>query len=277
MSAFTTNYNLIKPTGTEDFSVNHQNDNMDIIDAALGNIPNLTLITEGTSNNIQIGQQLNSKANNIVVGLYNNATNTTAIEDLDSNTDSGTVFVVGCGTSTTGKNAFRITKNSLLYAASSISTTGADYAEYFEWLSIPNDDPVGRMVTLDGQYIRYANAGEWVLGVISSNACFIGDGQDEEWTGMYQKDVFGRKIIVNGEYVINPEYDANIPFLSRENRPEWITVGLVGKLVVIDDGTALINEFVKAGNNGIATAANVETRFRVMKRLDENHILVVCI
>ena len=46
----------------------------------------------------------------------------------------------------------------------------------------------------------------------------------------------------------------------------------MGKLVVVDDGTCEVNGFCAANDNGIGT--NAETGYRVMERLDKNHIRV---
>ncbi len=75
------------------------------------------------------------------------------------------------------------------------------------------------------------------------------------------------------QWIINPDYDQNKEYISREDRPEWAPVGMMGKLVVVDDGTCEVNGFCKAGINGIATKA--DNGYRVMKRIDETHILVL--
>lgn len=279
MGTNTTKLGLYKPSASEDFSVSHANGNMDLIDTAFGKAVYNGQYAASTSaaNNISIGYGLTAKNYNTVMGVYNNTSTTTAISNINSSTDTGSVFVVGCGTSTAGKNALRITKGGLLYASSSIVTSGADYAEYFEWAdgNPNNEDRVGRLVTMDGMYIRLAQPNEWILGIVSAAPCFLGDGQEEEWQGMYIKDVYGRKMIVDGEYVLNPDYDPTIELKGRQYRPEWSPVGLVGKLVVDDDGTAEVNGFITTGKDGIATASKTETRFRVIERLDDHHIKVV--
>ena len=279
MGTNTSKLGLYKPSASEDFSVSHANGNMELIDEAFGKAVYEGQYAASTSaaNNISIGYGLTAKNYNTVMGAYNNASTTTAISNIDSSTDTGSVFVVGCGTSTAGKNALRITKMGLLYASSSITTSGADYAEYFEWAdgNPNNEDRVGRLVTMDGMYIRLAQPKEWILGIVSAAPCFVGDGQEEEWQGMYIKDVYGRKMIVDGEYVLNPDYDPTVELKGRQYRPEWSAVGLVGKLVVDDDGTAKVNGFITTGKDGIATASKTETRFRVIERLDDHHIKVV--
>ncbi|MGM0878165.1 MAG: peptidase G2 autoproteolytic cleavage domain-containing protein [Bacillota bacterium] len=72
---------------------------------------------------------------------------------------------------------------------------------------------------------------------------------------------------------INPDWNPEQPCSSRLERPEWVPVGLVGKLLVRNDGTALVNGYCKPNNEGIATAADYG--YRVMKRMGPNQILVL--
>jgi hypothetical protein len=52
-----------------------------------------------------------------------------------------------------------------------------------------------------------------------------------KWSGKYLKDDFGSYIRDEDGYrVLNPEYDENIEYTSREDRAEWSTIGLMGKL-----------------------------------------------
>ena len=71
---------------------------------------------------------------------------------------------------------------------------------------------------------------------------------------------------------LNPEYDNTQEYIPRSERPEWDAVGIMGKLVAIDDGSCEENGWCKVGQCGIATKSEQKTRFRVMKRLDQNHI-----
>ena len=226
-----------------------------------------------------------------------------------SSTD-GDAFIIGNGTSDTARsNAFRVTYTGQVYGTAAYSSTGADYAEYFEWFdgNSDNEDRRGRLVTLDGEKIRLATAkDDYILGVVSANPCVKGDVYSDDWQGKYLTDVFGQrltktvhipdryeereevdpetgetkieKILVEKEHdavqwIINPDYDQNKEYISREDRPEWAPVGMMGKLVVVDDGTCEVNGFCKAGINGIATKA--DNGYRVMKRIDETHILVL--
>lgn len=206
------------------------------------------------------------------------------------------VFLVGYGTPTTRANAFRITSDGKCKGASSFTGSGADFAELFEWYdgNPNNEDRRGLFVTLDGDKIRHANASDDYIGVISGSQAFIGNTASEEWHGKYVTDVFGTRLFhevdmpeqideATGEvlvpahkatqYVVNPDYDPNEPYVMRENRKEWGIVGLLGQVVVVDDGTCVVGRYAKPSVNGIATAS--DNGYRVMKRIDANHIKVL--
>jgi len=208
----------------------------------------------------------------------------------------------------TGKTYVRIKKNgrpnddtthtweSWIQLTNETNANGADFAEYFEWVDgNPNDeDRTGLFVTLDGEKIKIANSNNKVIGIVSVNPTLAGDLQAEEWKNKYVTDAFGRKIYEDVEIpetvddkgkiipthterqpVINPSYNPTKGYISRQDRKEWVTVGLVGKLVCIDDGTCEINGYCKARDGGIATKSEEETNIRVMSRIDDSHIKVL--
>ena len=230
------------------------------------------------------------KANKAMIdgGTYNNKT--------------GDVFVVGNGSATnisTGifSNAFRVTYAGQTYGLSAFNTSGADYAEYFEWQDAnpEAEDRVGFFVTLQGDKICLAQAGDYLLGIVSANPCIIGNA-DEDWLGRWEHDDFGRFIQIdvetpvtelrhkevplldeNGEptgevsfeieevptgevihgwdYKQNPDYDSSQQYIERKDRPEWAAVGMLGVLAVRDDGSCQVDGFCQCADGGIATAA----------------------
>ncbi len=222
---------------------------------------------------------------------------------------SGDAFIIGNGNATDRSNAFRVTYAGKAYGLSAYGSSGADYAEYFEWKdgNPDNEDRRGRLVTLDGEKIRFATADDdYVLGIVSANPCVEGDIRPDDWQGKYLTDVFGQRltqivhiparyeeqeitdtetgetttenVLIEDEHdavqwVLNPDYDPEQEYVSREDRKEWTSIGLMGKLVVIDDGTCEINGYCKAGVNGIATKA--DDGYRVMARIDDTHIRVL--
>lgn len=228
-----------------------------------------------------------------VIGAYNSS-----IAGPSSTYDSaGSLFIVGNGTASTRANAFRVSKDGHCYGRSAFVASGADYAEYFEWIdgNPKNKDRRGLFVALDGDKIRIANANDdYILGVVSANPAVCGDVQSEGWKDVYLKDVFGNRLIqavnipeANYEetgkvtqahnekrFVINPDYDPTKEYVSRENRKEWAAIGLIGKLVVIDDGTCQCNGYCQVTDYGTATASKEKTAFRVLKRIDGSHIKI---
>jgi hypothetical protein len=122
---------------------------------------------------------------------------------------------------------------------------GADYAEYFEWTdgNPDADDRRGIAVVLDGDKIRPALAGEDPIGVISGNPSVVGDSAWNKWSGKYLRDEYGTYIqedyevededgntVIQQRRKLNPAYDPDVEYTSREERPEWGCVGLMGKL-----------------------------------------------
>lgn len=181
----------------------------------------------------------------------------------------------------------------------SVTSGGADYAEYFEWFdgNPDGEDRIGRVVALDGDKIRYANFGDEILGITSGTVAFLGDNYETEWQGKYLRDNFGRYIYEEYEYTeteineetgeeyevvkigtrpkLNPDYDPETEYISRSQRAEWETVGMLGKLYVEDDGSCEVNGYVTVSENGIATASVEKTNIRVLARVTENIIKVL--
>lgn len=166
-----------------------------------------------------------------------------------------------------------------------VITTGGDYAEYWEWedKNPSEEDRVGHFVTFRKGKIVFSQKGDHLskVGVISGAPSVIGDSDNREWRGKYERDIFGR--IIYEEIVCengqrdkqmkqNPAWDETKEYIRRSERPEWDAVGTHGKLVVIDDGTCEEDSFCIPTDGGIATAA--EDGFYVSERLDKNHIRI---
>jgi|TARA_Y100000033_G_scaffold47357_1_gene52837 hypothetical protein len=131
------------------------------------------------------------------------------------------------------------------YADQTWNGGGADYAEYFEWSdgNTGAEDRRGISVVLVGDKIREAVAGEEPIGVISGNPSVVGDADYDRWKDKYLRDDYGTYIqenyevedddgntIVQQRRQLNPNYNPNTTYVSREDRTEWDTVGLMGKL-----------------------------------------------
>ncbi len=229
---------------------------------------------------------------NTVIGMFN------SYNSKASPTTPDDLFVVGNGSGDIARsNAFRVNKSASVYGGT-YSSTGADYAEFFEWSdgNPDNEDRRGLFVTLCYDKIRIANSGDdFILGVVSGDPSVVGDAYDDQWNGMYIKDIFGSAIFEDVEIPeqkdedgnileeyhmenrlkLNPDYNSSEKYVPRSKRKEWNAVGMVGKLVVLDDGTCLENEYCKPDDNGKASYSEIKTRCRVMKRLDKNHVRIL--
>ena len=229
-----------------------------------------------------------------VIGKYNSEKQ--GCSDESSQDSESSLFIVGNGKENLIRsNAFRTAADGQSFGLKAFGASGADFAEYFEWLDgNPNDeDRRGKFVTLDGEKIKLANAGDFIVGVVSSMAAFIGNTSSEQWQGRYLQDVFGDWIQeeveipektdeVTGkvipahtavQYALNPDYDPEQEYVARQFRKEWSPIGMLGQVVVVDDGTCTVGGFCNAGVDGIGTAA--ENGYKVMKRIDNTHVKVL--
>jgi len=86
-------------------------------------------------------------------------------------------------------------------------SSGADYAESFEWLdgNPDNEDRVGYSVVLQDGKIRKALDSDnpsQIIGIISAAPAVLGDSADLKWQGRYLKDDFGREIMQDIELLV---------------------------------------------------------------------------
>lgn len=225
-------------------------------------------------NAVAIGYYVTADAYNTAIGRNNKTP--TAGNDLNT---MGDLFIVGNGTETSKSNAFRITTAGKVMGTQAYTASGADYAEMFEWIdgNPDNEDRRGLFVTLDGEKIRPANADDdYILGVVSATPSVVADAQTDDWKNKWKTDVFGERLLdENGAWILNENFreEENKSYISRLDRKEWAAVGLVGKLIVVDDGTCEVNGYCSPANGGIATKS--VSGCRVLSRIDENHIKVL--
>ncbi len=214
---------------------------------------------------------------NPIINFYANTFNKENVTSKIEETASGKLTVNDNLEVTS--SAVNVKQGSL--SAANISSSYADYAKYFEWLdeNPDNIDRVGRFVTLDGDKIKYAVDGDdFILGIVSSCPSFVDNAAELEWQGKYLKDIYGRDILdkETGKRILNPDYDETKEYIPRSKRKEYSPIALKGKVVVIDDGTCIPNSYAKpAYNGGIATYCSINNGYRVLKRLDENHVEVL--
>ncbi|AGE50074.1 Chlorovirus glycoprotein repeat domain-containing protein [Acanthocystis turfacea Chlorella virus Canal-1] len=168
-----------------------------------------------------------------------------------------------------GTNVFRVVGNGTVLNVGGTFSTGADYAEMFEWedKNVNKEDRRGTPVVLSGKKIRVASKSDSpydIVGVVSTVPTVIGDTAWNAWNGMYLKDKYGQTLntityylanVSNGSEeivpcspgdipppgytiktavtpVLNPGYDPAKPYKNRLERPEWVPVGICGKLWV---------------------------------------------
>lgn len=241
-----------------------------------------------------------SVAANVIFGTAIGSNNKLMIGNAAYPSGTQDLFVIGNGIDAPSSNAFRVSSDGAVYALKQYNASGADYAEYFEWIdgNPDNEDRVGRFVTFsDGDTIKIADDGDYILGISSGNPCVIGNS-DEDWIQRWSRDEFGRMIfkkvpavdmmtkevvkdddgvtIMSDALAQNPEYNPEQPYIQRKDRKEWDAIGMVGVLSVYDDGTCQVNGYCKCADGGIATAADrgADT-YRVIGRVADNIIKVV--
>jgi hypothetical protein len=180
-----------------------------------------------------------------------------------------------------------------LYIDGTVMSPAADYAEMFETVDGLPLEP-GYFVTSKKDKIRIATEGDrYILGVTSARPSIVGGAYHLNWQGRYAVDEWGRvkyedmevpeekdeqgntimEATIRKIAVSNPEYDASRNYISRMDRPEWVAVGLLGKLLVRDNGTCVEDEYCRPNADGIATAS--EEGYRVLKRTGANQILIM--
>ncbi|OLO35932.1 hypothetical protein BTR23_16035 [Alkalihalophilus pseudofirmus] len=174
-----------------------------------------------------------------------------------------------------------------------VSSPAADYAEMFETINGKPID-VGYFVTLQGEKVRRATAeDDYILGITSATPAVLADSGELRWKNKYKTDKWGRgqyqEVVIPAEKdekgniivpeytesqpIINPEWNPAEQYVPRQNRPEWIAVGMIGKLLVRDDGTCEVDGYCRPNDQGIASASS--KGYRVMKRTDYDQILVL--
>jgi hypothetical protein len=248
------------------------------------------------------GYYTTALASQYAIGHFNDTTKATA--GATSGTGTGAALVIGNGTTSTKSNAFRVDYNGKAWCKQAYASSGADYAEYFEWLdqNPENEDRRGYFVTMDGEMIKKAEPGDYILGIVSGMPAVLGN-TDIDWSGRHLRDEFGSFIVeefeyeeeepveifneetgettveinkitkVGTRYKENPDYDPDRPYIQRDERPEWSAVGMMGVLSVRDDGSCQVNGYCKVAEGGIATAS--ESGYRVISRINDYIVKVI--
>ena len=211
-------------------------------------------------------------------------------------TDSSNGLFLANGTSLyTPGLAFKALSDGNVHADGSYTSPCADYAEFFEWKdgNPQNEDRAGYFVKLDGDKIVMCDEFDKTIGVVSAMPAIIGDSGEMHWQGKYVTDDFGRiqyhEVIVSAEKdedgnvvieehaetqpVLNPEWNAEQEYIPRKDRPEWSPVGVLGKLIVYDDGTLVSGDICRPGEDGKAVKS-IENGYTVLKRISDDKVLI---
>jgi hypothetical protein len=204
-------------------------------------------------------------------------------------------WFIGNGTSSSarGLGAKWLASTGSMYVDGSFVPGGADYAELFETTDGKPIEP-GYFVALRGKKVCVASApDDYIAGVTSGAPGIIGDSGEMHWQGKYvtdrwgrirheevdlpaQTDSAGRELMPKRtelQPILCPDWDPDREYVPRLKRPEWIAVGMLGKLLVRDDGTCEVDGYCKPNGEGIATKA--DAGYRVLERTDNDQILIL--
>lgn len=191
--------------------------------------------------------------------------------------------------------AFKALSDGSVHADAEYTSPCADYAEYFEWLdgNPSAEDRVGYFVKLNGEKIEFCGDFDEPLGIVSAKPAIIGDSGELHWNNKYITDDFGRikyhDVVIPAEFdakgnivcperiesqpVINPDWDSNLKYIPRKERPEWSPVGVLGKLTVYDDGTLKSGDICRPGAGGIAVKS-IKNGYHVLKRIAKDKVQI---
>ncbi|MFD0694194.1 peptidase G2 autoproteolytic cleavage domain-containing protein [Paenibacillus sp. GCM10027628] len=204
-------------------------------------------------------------------------------------------WFIGNGTSTgaPGLGAKWLASSGNMFVDGAFVPGGADYAELFETTDGMPIEP-GYFVAGSGKKVRIAaSEDDYIVGITSATPAIIGDSGEMHWQGKYVTDSWGRvqfhevrlsaEIDATGKEwmpartemqpVLNPRWNPQQAYMPRLKRPEWVAVGLLGKLLVRDDGTCEVDSYCKPNRDGIATKTG--SGYRVLERTGDNQILIL--
>jgi hypothetical protein len=197
-------------------------------------------LSVNSGSSVGAGAFLSTASTNIIGGLFENSNasftnNLVKAQTFRSNNAGFIYYSAVSNVTVAGDTDWYVRGDGQVYTDGSTSmSTPADYAEYFEWAdgNINNEDRAGYSVSLtNGTQIKIAESGEDVIGIVSANPAVVGDAAWNMWIGKYKKDQFNRYVRdENGDRILSEDFDPESEYVSREERPEWSPVGLVGKL-----------------------------------------------
>lgn len=217
------------------------------------------------------------------------------IGEYNESVPGNIMFAIGMGSEYGRANAMTVDNAGNATFAGTVSPSGADYAEYFEWAdgNTESEDRIGCLVALEGNKIKKANTTDEILGIISGSQSVAGDSAEMNWCNKYLKDEFDRIIYdektvhhdaiydkdnvkVRDEYdetvripKLNPDYNSELEYIPRSKRKEWGAVGLLGKIKVRYTGELSVGDYITA-QNGIAIKSETKTNLRVLEIINDH-------
>lgn len=196
--------------------------------------------------------------------------------------DESYSWFIANGTNETDHNigAKWLAHNGEMYIdGASYNASGTDFAQMFETVDNTFID-VGYFVTFSSE-----EKFESLLQTIHSSQEYLAPppllqeiSGALSWQKRYKTDSFGKRQYVRTESqdiqpLLNTEWDPACKYIARKDRTEWLPVGLIGQILVRDDGTCETHGYCRPNNDGIATKS--ESGFFVIKRTGDNQILIL--
>ena len=165
--------------------------------------------------------------------------NSRAFDVLTTRVASNAFIVYSYRSNAGADTEFKVDGTGQIFSdAGTTITSPADYADYFEWAdgNPDNEDRVGYAVISNAEgkvEMAYLNPGVEPIGIVSGNPTVAGNSFWNHWQGKYLRDRFNRNARNDaGEKVLSPDFDPDLEYISREDRPEWDPIGLVGRLAM---------------------------------------------
>ena len=167
--------------------------------------------------------------------------------NIEANTSVTSFNMIMCSTgwASTPNPVFRVEASGNVFADGPYSSSGADFAEMFEWEdgNPMEEDRRGMTVVVYNGKIRQTTPSddpEKIIGAVSSRATVIG-GEFLQWPKKYITDKWGMRMYTidpndpnNMIPIINPLYTP-VEYIPRSARPEWSPIGIVGRVLVRED------------------------------------------
>lgn len=187
------------------------------------------------------------------------------------------------------------------------------YTEMYEWVRPPQaQDKFGRFVQFSQRYpqkIEYCHDDGAVIAGVSTICSVIESDDPKQWKYAYMCTETGDLLMKEETLAVgvkcydqhnemsyistrpwkhyikvpSPSYKHDMPYTKRTSRNEWVRVALLGKTVVIDNGTCTpgkycqpyVGDDMQKAGTAVPWDGNSEARFYVLERISENAVMIV--